>query len=125
VKAESWGRFPRVAQQVVPRSWRDEPLPAARPLLPYGLGRSYGDVCLNAGGTLLATRGLDRFLALDEGAPSITCEAGVSLAEILALALPRGLFLPVVPGTKHVTVGGAIACNASVAAPPASAAASA
>jgi FAD/FMN-containing dehydrogenase len=77
--------------------------------LAHGLGRSYGDVCLNQGGTLLATRGLDRFVALDEAAPTLTCEAGVSLAELLELTVPRGYFLPVVPGTKQVTVGGAIA----------------
>jgi len=109
VAGQSWGRFPRVTQQAVALRWRDDPLPAARPLLAHGLGRSYGDVGLNDGGTILLTRGLDRFIALDEGAPSVTCEAGVSLGEILRLVVPRGLFLPVVPGTRHVTVGGAIA----------------
>lgn len=98
-----------MAQRIVPLHWPPDRLPAERPLLAQGLGRSYGDVCLNADGTLLATRGLDRFLALDEGGPTLTCEAGVSLGEILRLVVPRGLFLPVVPGTKHVTVGGAIA----------------
>jgi FAD/FMN-containing dehydrogenase len=78
-------------------------------VLPYGLGRSYGDSCLNDGGTLLLTLGLDRFLALDEARGLISCEAGVSLGEILRLVVPRGFFLPVVPGTKEVTIGGAIA----------------
>jgi FAD/FMN-containing dehydrogenase len=95
---------------VVPLHWAGEVrLPEGRPLLPYGLGRSYGDSCLNDGGVLLVTRGLDRFLALDEERELLTCEAGVSLGEILQLVVPRGLFLPVVPGTKEVTVGGAIA----------------
>jgi FAD/FMN-containing dehydrogenase len=58
---------------------------------------------------LLTTRGLDRFVSLDEERGLLTCEAGVSLGEILHLAVPRGYFLPVVPGTKEVTVGGAIA----------------
>lgn len=77
--------------------------------LPFGNGRSYGDVCLNAGGTLWAMRGLDRFIAFDAEAGVIECEAGVLLKEIIDVALPRGWFLPVVPGTQFVTVGGAIA----------------
>ena len=110
---ESWGRFPRARHAaVVPVRWATaEALRCAPglPRLPHGLGRSYGDVCLNDGGVLLTTRTLDRFVALDEDAAVLTCEAGVSLAEILELIGPRGMWLPVVPGTKHVTVGGAIA----------------
>ncbi len=108
---ESWGLRPRGPQAVVPVHWRSEnPFArAGRPVLPYGLGRSYGDSCLNEGGTLLDARGLDRFVSLDEERGLLACEAGVSLGEILDLVVPRGFFLPVVPGTKHVTVGGAIA----------------
>lgn len=108
---ESWGRVPRASHRVVPVRWRSEdPFRATpRPLLAHGLGRSYGDVCLNDGGALLDVRGLDRFIGLDEAEGRLTCEAGVSLGEILDLVVPRGFFLPVVPGTKHVTVGGAIA----------------
>lgn len=106
---ESWGRFPKVEQAAHPIYWAGAPLPARRPLLAFGLGRSYGDVCLNAGGTLLTTRTLDRFKALDVEAGTLSCEAGVTLGEILELVVPKGFFLPVVPGTKHVTVGGAIA----------------
>src|SRR5947209_10497131 len=80
-----------------------------RPVLPYGQGRSYGDSCLNDGGTLLRTGGLDRFIALDVETGTLRCEAGVTLGEILDLSVPRGWFLPVLPGTKHVSVGGAIA----------------
>lgn len=91
-------------------AWRDAALPAGgSSLLPYGLGRSYGDSCLNDGGSLLLTRGLDRFIAFDEQQGILRCESGVSLAEILSLAVPRGWTLPVTPGTKNVTVGGAIA----------------
>ena len=78
-------------------------------LLPYGNGRSYGDVCLNPGGTLLQIRGLDRFIAFDEATGVLACEAGVLLADILSVFVPRGWFLPVTPGTRYVTVGGAIA----------------
>lgn len=78
-------------------------------MLPYGLGRSYGDSCLNDGGSLLLTRGLDRWIRFDSETGVLECEAGVSLAEILRLVVPAGWFLPVTPGTRHVTVGGAIA----------------
>src|SRR5438105_116979 len=78
-------------------------------MLAYGQGRSYGDCCLNDGGKLLRTAGLDRFISFDSGSGLLRCEAGITLGEILRLAVPRGYFLPVVPGTKHVSVGGAIA----------------
>ncbi|WP_158749086.1 FAD-binding oxidoreductase [Acidobacterium sp. S8] len=111
-KFESWGRYPRLHANVVPLSWTtDFPLakPPATKLLPVGAGRSYGDVCLLDGGTLLKTRGMDRLLHFDPQTGILCCEAGVTLAEILDFAVPRGFFLPVSPGTKYVTVGGAIA----------------
>jgi FAD/FMN-containing dehydrogenase len=77
--------------------------------LPYGFGRSYGDSCLNEGRTLIDCSRLSRFLAFDQETGLLSCESGVSLAEILKFAVPRGWFLPVTPGTKFVTVGGAIA----------------
>lgn len=76
--------------------------------MPRGCGRSYGDSCLNAGGTLVDCTGLDRFIDLGTDG-MLRCEAGVTLAEVLDVVVPRGWFLPVVPGTKWVTVGGAIA----------------
>jgi len=81
----------------------------AAPALPYGNGRSYGDVCLNDGGVLLHTRRLDRFIAMDANRGLLTCESGVTLEEVLDLIVPMGWFLSVTPGTKFVTVGGAIA----------------
>ncbi len=109
----SWGRFP-VANpaDVIPVVWRSGVLPLGkleRPVLPYGRGRSYGDSCLNNGGHLLDTAGLDRFIAFDRERGLLTCEAGVTLEQILDLVVPEGWFLPVTPGTKHVSVGGAIA----------------
>lgn len=108
---ESWGRYPRVSQRAIALRWRDEAEDALRhaPLLPHGLGRSYGDSCLNEGGTLVLTRGLSRFISFDPETGLLRCESGISLAEILDFALPRGFFLPVTPGTKYVTLGGAIA----------------
>lgn len=78
-------------------------------MLPFGNGRSYGDSCLNDGGILLDSRGLNRFISFDAEHGVIRCEAGVLLSDILDLVVPRGWFLPVSPGTKFVTVGGAIA----------------
>jgi FAD/FMN-containing dehydrogenase len=77
--------------------------------LAYGSGRSYGDVCLNSGRTLWTTRGLDRFITFDTTSGVLDCEAGVLLKEIIEMALPRGWFLPVTPGTQFATLGGAIA----------------
>lgn len=108
---QSFGRLRPVPHAaVVDLFHRHERLPdAPRPLLPLGCGRSYGDVCLNEGGTLLRTRRLDRFIALDRTTGTLQCEAGVLLKDILDLAVPRGFFLPVTPGTRLVTVGGAVA----------------
>jgi len=105
----SWGRLPHGAQQVVGLSSRFEPLPAAESMLPYGNGRSYGDVCLNDDGSLLATRRLDRFIAFDPASGVFECEAGVLFSEIIELVLPCGWFPPVTPGTSLLTLGGAIA----------------
>ncbi|HLZ58503.1 MAG TPA: FAD-binding oxidoreductase [Ktedonosporobacter sp.] len=110
---QSWGRYPKVKpEQVVPIFWRDEiPDLAAyeQSILPYAYGRSYGDSCLNEGGIALDMSHLRRFMAFDDQMGVLRCEAGVSLAEVLELVVPRGWFIPVSPGTKFVSVGGAIA----------------
>ena len=77
--------------------------------LPYGLGRSYGDSNLNAGGALIEGRRLDRFIAFDRTTGILRAEAGVSLDEIIRLVVPHGYFIPTTPGTRYVTLGGAIA----------------
>lgn len=92
--------------------WRDDIPPLDRlpgPVLPYAYGRSYGDSCLNAGGTLIDVRGLDRLIAFGPESGVLRCEAGVNFAQLLPVIVPRGWFLPVSPGTKFVGVGGAIA----------------
>ncbi|SDK79376.1 FAD/FMN-containing dehydrogenase [Franzmannia pantelleriensis] len=108
----SWNRLPRVdPDRVELLTNRSQPLDSnlPRPLLAYGNGRSYGDVCLTERGTLMLTRGLDRFIDFDPNRGVLRCEAGVTLAEILALVVPRGWFLPSTPGTRLATVGGAVA----------------
>jgi decaprenylphospho-beta-D-ribofuranose 2-oxidase len=100
------------------RHYRPERLAAIRELLnedaiPHviarGLGRSYGDPAVNGGGGVLNMTRLNRMIAFDAESGLLECEAGVSLAEIIEVFLPRGWFLPVTPGTKFVTLGGAIA----------------
>jgi FAD/FMN-containing dehydrogenase len=111
-KFESWGRYPKLHSDLVSLSWTTDfplPQPPATKMLPVGAGRSYGDVCLLENGTLLKTRGMDRLLHFDPQTGVLRCEAGVTLAEILDFGVPRGFFLPVSPGTKYVTIGGAIA----------------
>ncbi len=78
-------------------------------MLAYGNGRSYGDSCINEGGTLLLTRGLDRYRTFDAESGLLECESGALLSDIVRDFLPRGWFLPVTPGTRFVTLGGAIA----------------
>lgn len=107
---QSWGRYPKVHQRIIAMHDRNQPIPdVASSILPHGNGRSYGDSCLNTGATLLITRGLDRFIAFDPEHGILRCEAGVLLSDILEFCVPKGWFLPVTPGTKFVTVGGAIA----------------
>jgi FAD/FMN-containing dehydrogenase len=76
-----------------------------------GLGRSYGDSAVNRDEGVILQTGLNRFLDFDEATGVLECEAGVSFAEIMDVFLPRGWFLKTTPGTKYVTVGGAIAAD--------------
>src|ERR1700723_2590990 len=109
---ESWGRYPKHFAEVRPLFWKEDFPASIAPdskMLAVGMGRSYGDVCLLQHGTLLTTPNLDRLISFDPQTGLLRCEAGLTLAEILDFAVPRGWFLPVSPGTKYVTVGGAIA----------------
>lgn len=108
----AWGRLQNAPHHVISLSQPEQvgaTLARTRPGLAHGMGRSYGDVALNPGGTLWRTTGLDHFIAFDEANGLLTCEAGVLLKDIQRALLPRGWLLPVTPGTQLVTVGGAIA----------------
>ena len=108
----AWGRLSQAPHRLLPQHDRSQLVLGTAgdgPALPFGNGRSYGDVCLNPGGRLWTTRTLDRFMAFDTATGVIECEAGVLLDEIIRVALPRGWFLPVTPGTRFATLGGAIA----------------
>ena len=109
----SWGRLTAHPHHVVslndPTKVKDLVSSGPHPGVAYGMGRSYGDVCLNPEGTLWVTTGLDHFIAFDDSSGRLVCEAGVLLRDIQRLVIPRGWILPVTPGTQMVTVGGAIA----------------
>ena len=112
VAVSSWGRLGKWEHEVRVLSDRrqvSQQLQSALPGIAHGMGRSYGDVCLNPNGVLWQTTGLDRFIGLDEHTGRLVCEAGVLLRDIQRLTIPRGWILPVTPGTQMVTVGGAIA----------------
>jgi FAD/FMN-containing dehydrogenase len=83
--------------------------PEARDCIARGLGRSYSDCHLNGGGAVVQTERLDGMLEFDAEQGILRCESGVTLGDIIDCLLPRGFFPPVSPGTRFVTVGGAIA----------------
>lgn len=106
----AWGRYFNFEQEDCSMHWSQDNLPACENfLLPYGLGRSYGDSCLNEGGVLVHAESLNRMISFNSDTGVLRCEAGVTLADILQFCVPRGWFLPATPGTKFVTLGGAIA----------------
>lgn len=85
--------------------------PHHRGVLMRGLGRSYGDAAQNAGGTVLSLEGSAEEAVLDRSAATLTAGAGVSLHDLLKVIIPQGFFVPVTPGTRFVTVGGAVASD--------------
>jgi L-gulonolactone oxidase len=112
----SWGRVLRAPHAVTRPHWRDELAPALAAAadhpggaLAVGLSRSYGDSGLNPGGAVIAMTGLDRIHAFDPATGVLRADAGLSLDALIAFCLPHGWFPPVVPGTRFVTLGGAVA----------------
>jgi decaprenylphospho-beta-D-ribofuranose 2-oxidase len=111
-----WGRTaPTVATVITPRT--PEEVAAAvkaagrRGIIARGLGRSYGDPAQNAGGTVLDMTGLARIHSIDADSGVVDLDGGVSLDALMRRALPFGLWVPVLPGTRQVTIGGAIAAD--------------
>jgi decaprenylphospho-beta-D-ribofuranose 2-oxidase len=111
-----WGRTaPTVARLIRPRTYEEAAAAVrecgARGGIPRGLGRAYGDAAQNAGGAVLDMTGLDRIHAVDADGGTVLCDAGVSLHRLMEVLLPLGWFVPVTPGTRYVTVGGAIGAD--------------
>ncbi|MFE3639838.1 FAD-binding oxidoreductase [Streptomyces sp. NPDC059169] len=116
VAVTGWGRTaPSAALLVHPRSYAETAAAVrhcgARGSIARGLGRAYGDAAQNAGGAVLDMTGLDRIRSIDAEAGIVVCDAGVSLHRLMEVLLPLGWFVPVTPGTRHVTVGGAIGAD--------------
>jgi FAD/FMN-containing dehydrogenase len=114
---QSWGRFPHQPQTPHAVHWpEDVPLrlteiamQTASGALAFGCGRSYGDSCLAASSHVLAMQPMNRILDANWETGVIVAQAGLTLADLIQIALPHGWFLPVSPGTKFVTLGGAVA----------------
>lgn len=109
----SWGRVVRRPQSVARPAFMGDTLAWAAtdkgPRLAVGLARSYGDSGLWSDGRLIATPLLDRVIAFDPVKGVLRAQAGLSLADLLRLVVPHGWFVPVTPGTRRVTLGGAVA----------------
>ena len=116
---QSWGRYPKIDEDtqdvyhVYPDSFSfpdlNDQAGDSPTFLAYAQGQSYGDVCLNENGILLDTQHLDHFIEYDKEKGILRCDAGVTFENILQLIIHHNWFLPVTPGTKHISVGGAIA----------------
>ncbi|MDG9691329.1 decaprenylphosphoryl-beta-D-ribose oxidase [Streptomyces sp. Alain-F2R5] len=111
-----WGRTaPTAARLIRPRTYQEAADAVrecgARGGIARGLGRAYGDAAQNAGGAVLDMTGLDRVHAIDADGGTVLCDAGVSLHRLMEVLLPLGWFVPVTPGTRYVTVGGAIGAD--------------
>ncbi|SFI82341.1 FAD/FMN-containing dehydrogenase [Phyllobacterium sp. CL33Tsu] len=110
----SWGGTVKAQHFVSRPSWREQ-LPEllarkeGRSVLGIGLRRSYGDSGLNPDGSLIDMTALDRVISFDPVTRLLRAEAGIAFDSILELFVQRGYFLPVTPGTRFVTLGGAVA----------------
>jgi len=119
VTLTGWGRIaPSTAELAEPASDADASalLRAAGGagwggVIPRGLGRSYNNAAQSAGGLVLSTARLNQIISLDPATGVALCEAGTSLEQLMVAGLPNGWFVPVSPGTRQVTIGGAIAAD--------------
>ena len=115
MQLSGWGRYPTAVSKIIePVSQKSAQSHFSNnrqgnPIIARGSGRSYGDSAL--AGHVLNTRYLDNFTSLDTANSTVTCGSGVQLKDMLDIVIPAGFFPPVLPGTKYVTVGGAIAAD--------------
>src|ERR1700691_6581202 len=110
-----WGRYP-LSESDVYRPDRISELQAvvtgnSTSLIARGAGRAYGDAALNEQNRVVDLTRLNRMLSFDAASGLLRCEAGVTIAELIDVFLPRGVFPPVTPGTRFVTLGGSVAAD--------------
>ena len=106
-----WGRYPVQSCELERPERYAELLPTSARLIARGQGRSYGDAALNENGRVVLTERINRLLDFDVNSGILRAEAGVTLADILPVIVPKGWFLPVTPGTKFVSLGGCVAAD--------------
>ena len=111
-----WGRTAPTVARVLSTSDPEEIVKAVtqadgRGVIARGLGRSYGDNAQNGGGVVVDMTALDRIHSIDADTRLVDVDAGVNLDQLMRAALPFGLWVPVLPGTRQVTIGGAIGCD--------------
>jgi len=112
MKLTSWGNYPVIDAKI--RYFEsidtlEKFITSKQKFIPYGNGRSYGDQALHE--NVLVTKKYNYITHFDEKKGIMTCQCGVTLEEILNVVVPKGWFLPVTPGTKYITIGGAIASD--------------
>lgn len=106
-KVSNWGQYPVVEGEI--KAFRGQEVKDNTPWIPRGMGRCYGDASL--GQRMLSNLKLNRMLSFDPESGLLECESGVTFEDLLHVFLPRGWFPPVTPGTKYVTMGGALAAD--------------
>jgi decaprenylphospho-beta-D-ribofuranose 2-oxidase len=117
VTLTGWGRVaPSSAELAEPASAESAAMllnsaAPSRGVIARGLGRSYNNAAQCEGGVVISTARLNRIIELNAVTGLATCEAGVSLEQLMVAGLPAGWFVPVSPGTRQVTIGGAIAAD--------------
>jgi len=105
-----WGGYPKVKSEIItPKDIKDFAKNLNKPLIPRGMGRSYGDSANFK--TVLQTQYLNHLIEFDKDNGLLTCESGITIKNILNLIVPNGWFIPVSPGTSYATLGGAIASD--------------
>lgn len=111
-KISGWGNFPRVTSKI---AWVKNPtqlnatLVSNENVTARGLGRSYGDQAISSTSLVASLPPMNKILSFDESTGILNCQAGLSLNQIIRIFAPRGWFPVINPGTKYVTIGGAIA----------------
>ncbi len=111
-KVSNWGNFPIVEKEIVTEDNLEKIkdfVKSRSEVIARGNGRCYGDASL--GEHIFSTKRLNKFINFDRLNGIIECEAGVLLSDVLEVIVPQGYFLYVTPGTKYISVGGAIASD--------------